>query len=82
MSQSIVLSVFQLHDAHVAFLMCCFAQIFQILFVPPDTTPKPWDLVQGLCSRTGKQRKPLSMKQHEEIAPSIKEHIERTVSTS
>lgn len=68
LSQSIFLSVFKLHDAHTAFLMWCFAQIFQILFVPPDTTPKPWDLVQGLCSRTGKQRKPLSMKQREELA--------------
>lgn len=68
LSQSVVLPIFQLHDVHRAFLMCCFAQIFQILFVLPDTTPKPWELVRGLCSRRGKQKKPMSMKQCEELA--------------
>jgi len=58
LSQSIVLPVCGLHDA----------QIFHNLFVPLDTTSKPWDLVQGFCSRTAKQRKPMFMRQCEELA--------------
>lgn len=43
LSQSVVLPVIQLRDAHIAFLMCCFTQIFRSC----SCLLTPWDLVHA-----------------------------------